>query len=42
MKTNDAVKLFEDKYFDAIMIDADHKYEPVIDDVTNWLTKIKR
>lgn len=41
MTTNEAVKLFEDKYFDAVMIDADHKYEPVIEDVMNWLPKIK-
>ena len=41
IKTNEAVKLFKDKYFDAVMIDADHKYEPVIEDVTNWLPKLK-
>jgi hypothetical protein len=41
MKTDEAVKLFQNKYFDAIMIDADHKYESVINDVMNWLPKLK-
>lgn len=41
MRTDEAVKLFEDKYFDAIMVDADHKYESVMDDVMNWLPKLK-
>jgi len=42
MRTDEAVKLFEDEYFDAVMVDADHKYEPVYEDVTNWLPKIKK
>lgn len=42
MRTDEAVKLFEDEYFDGVMVDADHKYEAVMDDVTNWLPKIKK
>ncbi len=41
MRTDEAVKLFEDKYFDALMVDADHKFEPVMEDVMNWLPKLK-
>lgn len=42
MRTDEAVKLFEDEYFDAVMVDADHKYESVVEDVVNWLPKIKK
>ena len=41
MTTNEAVKLFDDKYFDAILVDADHKYESVLSDVKNWMPKLK-
>ena len=41
-RTDEVYKLFKDNYFDAIMIDADHKYESVIDDILNWLPKIKK
>ena len=39
--TDEAVMLFQDKYFDAILVDADHKYEAVMKDVKNWLPKLK-
>jgi len=42
MRTNEAVKLFEDEYFDGVMIDADHKFEAVWDDVIDWMPKIKK
>ena len=42
MRTEEAVDLFEDEYFDGVMVDANHTYEAVIDDVTNWLPKIKK
>tara|TARA_R100000900_G_scaffold69608_2_gene55338 strand:+ start:101 stop:715 length:615 start_codon:yes stop_codon:yes gene_type:complete len=41
-RTDEIYKLFEDEYFDAIMIDADHTYEAVMDDVYNWLPKMKK
>tara|TARA_Y100001938_G_C8095442_1_gene437826 strand:- start:1732 stop:2346 length:615 start_codon:yes stop_codon:yes gene_type:complete len=41
-RTDEVYKLFEDNYFDAIMIDADHKYEAVINDVECWMPKMKK
>jgi len=38
----DAVKLFNDDFFDWVFLDADHKYEAVKDDLDAWYPKIKK
>lgn len=38
----DAVKHFEDNYFDVVYIDADHTYEGCFRDINNWYPKVKR
>lgn len=40
-KSEDAVKLFEDKYFDFIYIDANHEHPFIDNDIINWLPKVK-
>lgn len=37
----EASKLFEDNFFDAVIIDADHTYKSVVLDVLSWIPKIK-
>lgn len=37
----DAVKDFEDASLDFIYIDANHKYENVLEDITEWSKKVK-
>jgi len=39
--TNDALNDFEEEYFDWIYIDADHHYQPCLNDLTNWSKKVK-
>ena len=34
--------MFADNYFFSIILYADHKYESFIDDILNWLPKIKK
>tara|TARA_Y100001938_G_C7962158_1_gene364870 strand:- start:55 stop:669 length:615 start_codon:yes stop_codon:yes gene_type:complete len=41
-RTDEVYKQFDDNYFDGIMIDADHTYDAVMDDVINWMPKIKK
>lgn len=38
----EAAKQFPDEYFDFILIDADHCYQPVKNDILNWFPKIKK
>lgn len=39
--TVSASKFFPDNYFDFIYIDADHKYEAVIQELNSWYCKLK-
>lgn len=41
-RTDEVVKRFEDNYFDAIMVDADHTYDAVCDDISDWSKKLKQ
>jgi hypothetical protein len=42
MKSDEAALLYEDEYFDWVYLDADHSYEAVINDIKNWLPKVKK
>ncbi len=37
----DAVKEFDDNSLDFVFIDADHRYEKVIEDITEWSKKVR-
>lgn len=39
--TSKAVTLFEDDFFDLLIIDADHRYLAVKQDIANWTRKVK-
>jgi len=39
--TNQALDDFEDEYFDWVYIDADHHYEPCLNDLHKWSKKVK-
>jgi len=41
MTSNDAVKLYEDGSIDFLLIDGDHSYEGVYDDIVNYLPKMR-
>jgi len=41
MKSDVAVKLFNDEYFDFVYVDGNHSYESVKEDIKAWLPKIK-
>jgi hypothetical protein len=40
--TFDAVRHFDDNYFDLIYIDADHSYEGCLRDIKDWYPKVKK
>lgn len=40
--SGDAVKHFEDNYFDLVYIDADHSYEGCLKDINDWYPKVKK
>jgi hypothetical protein len=40
-KSEDAVSLFPDDYFDYVYIDGEHSYDAVMRDLTNYLPKVK-
>ena len=39
--SEDAARLFPDEYFDFVLIDADHNYYAVRDDIIAWYPKVK-
>jgi len=39
-KSSEVAKQFEDGYFDFIYIDADHRYEGILKDITAWYPKL--
>jgi len=39
--SKDASELFEDAYFDLILVDADHSYDGVMADIRTWWPKLK-
>ena len=41
MKSDDAVTLFQDRYFDYVYIDGEHSYAAVMRDLTNYFPKVK-
>lgn len=42
MKSMEAVQLYEDESLDFVFIDASHEYEDVRDDITHWISKVKK
>ena len=41
MTSNDAAKLYEDGSIDFLLIDGDHSYQGVYDDIVNYLPKMR-
>ena len=41
MSSQDGAKLYQDESLDFIFVDADHKYESVIEDLKSWYPKLK-
>lgn len=41
MKSLDAIKLFDDNYFDFVYVDGDHAYEAALSDMQAWWSKVK-
>lgn len=42
MSSEDAYKIYPNFYFDCIYIDGAHFYEPLKQDILNWIPKIKK
>lgn len=42
MESVKAANLFWNGFFDMVYIDANHEYQPVIDDIKAWLPRIKK
>lgn len=40
-KSQDAVHQFSDNSIDVVYVDADHKYDPVLADISAWYAKVK-
>lgn len=41
MDSIEAAKIFPEQYFDLVFIDADHKHNAVMEDISNWFPLIK-
>jgi predicted O-methyltransferase YrrM len=41
MTSMEAVKQYADESLDFVLIDGSHEYEDVVDDITEWLKKVK-
>ena len=41
LKSEDAVSMFSDDYFDYVYIDGEHSYDAVTRDLTNYFSKVK-
>jgi len=41
MTSLEAIKIFHDKYFDFVYIDAEHSYEAVTNDIIMWYPKVR-
>lgn len=41
LMSDEAAASYADHYFDFVFIDADHSYDAVMKDITNWRSKVK-